>query len=132
MLQIFLTALATIVGGAVTFAIGQMVVRGAVEPALELKRLIGTIAFDLDFYANKLVAGSPEEDEWRTAFRKHACSLREKLTLILWYPFFAWLFRMPPAYDVLKASYELTGHSNQSTRPGGHGQGERTRSSGCF
>ncbi len=26
-----------------------MAVRGTVEPALELKRLIGTIAFDLDF-----------------------------------------------------------------------------------
>jgi hypothetical protein len=43
-IQIVLTALATVVGGALTLAVGQIIVRGALEPALELKRLIGTIA----------------------------------------------------------------------------------------
>jgi len=58
-----------------TFAVGQMIVRGAIEPALELKRLIAAIASDLDFYANKFQPGTPFEKEWRDLFRKHSCSL---------------------------------------------------------
>ena len=56
-MQIFLTALATVLGGALTLALGQILVRGALEPALDLKRLIGTIASDLDFYANRFSPG---------------------------------------------------------------------------
>jgi hypothetical protein len=40
-MDIVLTALATILGGALT-AVGQIIVRDALEPALESKRLIGT------------------------------------------------------------------------------------------
>ena len=48
-LQIAFTALATVIGGALTLVVGQIIVRGALEPALELKGLIGTIASDMDF-----------------------------------------------------------------------------------
>jgi hypothetical protein len=71
-----------------TFAVGQMIVRGAIEPALELKRLIAAIASDLDFYANKFQPGTSFEKEWRDLFRKHSCSLREKLNVIVWYSLF--------------------------------------------
>jgi hypothetical protein len=59
-MKIVLTALVTILGGAVTLVIGQIVIRGALEPALELKRLIGTIANDMDFYANRFFTATPE------------------------------------------------------------------------
>jgi hypothetical protein len=77
-MDIVLTALATVIGGAVTLVVGQIIVRGALGPALELKRLIGTIASDLEFYANKFKPDTPEELPWRDLFRKHSCSLREK------------------------------------------------------
>ena len=57
--------------GALTLVTGQIIVRGAIEPALELKRLIGTIAHDIDFYANRfLLATAIEQQEWRDRFRK--------------------------------------------------------------
>jgi hypothetical protein len=107
--QILLTALATVLGGTLTLAVGQIALRGVVEPALELKRLIGTITSDLDFYANK-----PVEQDWRDLFRKHSCALRENLNLIIWYSFFAWAFRLPSRNNVAAAAAELMGHSNRS------------------
>jgi len=114
--KIFLTALVTIIGGALTLTIGQIIVRGVIEPALELKRLIGTIAFDLDFQANKFPStGAPAQQQaWRDIFRKHSCSIREKLNLIIWYRLFQKIFRLPPQEDVFAAAGELMGHSNQS------------------
>jgi hypothetical protein len=82
--HIILTALATVIGGAMTFALGQIVVRAAIEPALELKRLIGTIAFDLDFHGTKDSWKDGEEGaRWHDRFYGHACALREKLNLIV-------------------------------------------------
>src|SRR4029077_5979997 len=87
-MQIALTALVTILVGALTLVVGQIIIRGVLEPALELKRLIGTIANDLDFYANRFVLPLDDEQwaekqrEWRDLFRKHACSLKEKVTII--------------------------------------------------
>ena len=52
-MQVALIALVTILAGALTLVVGQIIVRGAIEPAPDLKRLIGTIAHDLDFYANR-------------------------------------------------------------------------------
>jgi hypothetical protein len=109
--QIVLTALATVVGGALTLVFGQMMVRGALEPALELKRLIGTIASDLEFYANKFKPGTPEEDPWRDRFRKHSCSLREKLNVVIGYSFFERLFRLPPEKDLRDAAAMLMRYS---------------------
>jgi len=50
---IVLTAFLTVLTGALTLAVGQIILKGAVEPAVELKRLSGTIAHDMDFYANR-------------------------------------------------------------------------------
>jgi hypothetical protein len=124
--QILLTAFATVLGGALTLALGQIVIRGGVEPALELKRLIGTIASDLHFHANRFDPSTPAEKEWRDLFRRHSCSLREKLNVVVWYPFFQRIFRLPPEGDVRAAAAELLGHSNRAAPPipapglGGH------------
>jgi hypothetical protein len=113
-LQIAFTALATVIGGALTLVVGQIIVRGALEPALELKGLIGTIASDMDFYANKFEA---QEEEWRDLFRKHSCSLREKLNVMIGYSIFERLFQLPSEQDVEAAAAHLIGYSNRPTRP---------------
>jgi hypothetical protein len=117
-MQIALTALVTILVGALTLVVGQIIIRGALEPALELKRLIGTIAHDMDFYANRFLTATPDEQrEWRDRFRKHACSLREKLTVIIWYPIFESVFQLPPENAVRDATHQLIGYSNRPAEP---------------
>ena len=54
-MQIALTALVTISVGAFTLVVGQVIIRGILEPALELKRLMGTIAHDIELYANRFL-----------------------------------------------------------------------------
>ena len=117
-MQIALTALVTVLVGALTLVVGQIIVRSALEPALELKRLIGTIAHDLHFYANRFLTATPEEQQqWRDRFRKHACSLREKLTVIIWYAIFGRIFQLPPENAVREASHQLIGYSNRPAEP---------------
>ena len=117
-MQIALAALVTILVGALTLLVGQIIVRGALEHALELKRLIGTIAHDMDFYANRFLQCKLEEQQaWRDKFRKHACSLREKLAFITWYRIFESIFRLPPKNAVLEASHQLIGYSNRPAEP---------------
>jgi hypothetical protein len=115
--NIVLTAFATVLGGALALALGQIIIRGGIEPALDLKRLIGTIASDLHFHANRFAPGTPAEKEWRDLFRKHSCTLREKVNVILWYPLFQCVFHLPPEKDIRTAAAELMGHSNRSTPP---------------
>src|SRR5438034_10989050 len=113
-MQIALTAFVTILVGALTLVVGQIIIRGALEPALELKRLIGTIAHDLDFCANRFLTATPDEQrEWRDRFRKHACSLQEKLTVIIAYPVFENIFHLPPENAIREASHQLIGYSNR-------------------
>jgi hypothetical protein len=72
-----LTAIFTIGGGLVTFVIGQVFVKAALEPMQELRREIGKIAYSLDFYANQLGKYAREPKEVNQIFRAHACRLRE-------------------------------------------------------
>src|SRR5207248_7623677 len=117
-MNIALTALVTVFAGALTLSLGQIILKGAVEPAVELKRLIGTIANDMDFYANRfLTATDDEQKAWRDTFRKHACSLREKLTVIIWYSWFERILQLPPKKDVETASHLLVQYSNRPAQP---------------
>ena len=117
-MQIALTALVTVLVGALTLVLGQIIIRGALEPALELKRLIGTIAYDLDFYANRFLTATPEEQQqWRDRFRKHACSLREKLAVIVAYSVLQPILWLPPENAIRGASHQLIGYSNRPAEP---------------
>ena len=107
----------TIIGGAITLSLGQLILKACVEPVLEMKKQIGRIAHDLDFYANQLHGESPLGDEARCKFRLHACELREKINTILWYPFFSVLLNIPCEDDVYKASEALIGQSNHPKNP---------------
>jgi hypothetical protein len=93
-------------------------VSGALDHALELKRLIGIIAHDMDFYANRFLQCKPEEQQaCREKFREHAYSLREKLAFIIWYRILETIFRLPPENAVREASYQLIEYSNRPAEP---------------
>jgi hypothetical protein len=112
-MQIALIGLVTILVGALTLVVGQIVMSGALDHALELKRLIGTIAQDMDFCANRLRCKPEEQHAWREKFRQHGYSLREKQAYIMWYRIFETIFRLPPKNAVRKASDQLIGYSNR-------------------
>lgn len=106
-----ITSVATLLAGVVTFVAGQVGLK-LVDPCIDLKKFIGRIAGDLDFYGN--VAGQ-KEDQVRCAaeiFRKHACELRERLNSILMYDYVGELVGLPPENDVIEASRALIGHSS--------------------
>jgi hypothetical protein len=116
-MHVVLTIAGTIIIGALTFAVGQMILRGAIEPALELKRLLATIAFDIDFFADRFPPKPPADREARDRFRSHGYALNEKLLLIIWYSLFRCLLRLPPRENLVIAAGTLVGHSNQSADP---------------
>jgi hypothetical protein len=111
LLQIALTAAATVIVGALSFSLGQVLVRGMVEPGLELKKTIGQIGRDLDFYANKIFDENTRA-EFNSTFRGHLARLNEHLYSVSYYRLFAVVFRLPPWEDVRQASSYLLGHSN--------------------
>ncbi|SRR6266436_3162002 len=111
-MSILITSGATVLLGAVAFAVGQFILKAALEPAVELKRQIGKIAHDLDFYGNQMYGDMPLGDEARTQFRRHACRLRENAQTMIWYGFFRPLLRLPTLGDLLLASAALIGQSN--------------------
>lgn len=117
-MHIVLTIIGTILVGAFTFAVGQMIVRGAIEPALKLKRLLATIGFDLDFFADRFDPHTPTQREWRDRFRNHGYALREHVRQILGYRVFRFLLRLPPRENLNKAAEALVVHSNKSAEPG--------------
>jgi len=105
------TALITVLIGVLTLTVGQVLIRGLLEPGLELKRLIGRVAHDLDFYANKMF-DDPEAQAARDAFRKDACELRERLYLVVWYWLFFVTWQLPRRKNVARAAQLLIGQSN--------------------
>ena len=117
-MQIVLTALVTILVGVLSLVVGQIIVSGALDHALALKRLIGTIAHDMDFYANRFLQCKPKEQRaWREKFREHAYSLREKLAFIIWYRILQTIFRLPSKNAVREVSDQLFGYSNRPAEP---------------
>lgn len=87
---------------------------------MDLKRQIGRIAHDLDFYGNQMRGETPLADEAREKFQRHACELREKLNTALFYRGLRRLFCLPNEEDIKEASSELIGHSNfpKDPKPG--------------
>lgn len=106
-----ITAGATLLAGVVTYVAGQIGLK-LIDPCVDLKRFIGKIAGDLDFYGN--VVGQREDKVLAAAdtFRKHACELRERLNSILMYDYFSDLVGLPLEEDVIRASGALIGHHN--------------------
>jgi hypothetical protein len=111
LLQIVSTAAVTVVVGGLSFSFGQVLVRGMIEPGLELKKTIGQISRDLDFYANKIFDPA-HRDECSRTFRGHWARLNEHLYSVCWYRLFVAIFGLPPRKDIREAAQYLLGHSN--------------------
>jgi len=110
----------TIIGGAMTLAVGQIIVAGYVEHALELKREIGRIAYSLVFYANKrFEVACDQQAQTREAFRTHASRLYELSKMVTFYRLWQVTLRLPDEANVMKASAALIGHSNFPAEPDG-------------
>jgi hypothetical protein len=93
-----------------TFVAGQVFMKFA-EPAFELRKEIGSIAQDLEMYANEdeKIADAQKRLE---IFRAHASKLHGIVSMILGYEFWQQLFQLPKKENVLKACGQLFGLSN--------------------
>jgi hypothetical protein len=115
-----LTATLTIIGGALTLAMGQFFIVALLKPVIELKREIGRIAYSLDYYANKRYCATDEEQAvTRMVFRKHACRLREIANIVIGYKFWQQVTQLPKLDNVYRASSALIGQSNFPSKQDG-------------
>jgi hypothetical protein len=105
-----LTALFTAAFGLLSYLAGQIILK-LIDPILELRALIGIIAGDLFFYANRSETIT-SDDERMKLFRKHSSSLYEKLYKVLHYDRVYRYFGLPTRSDVEAAASELIGLSN--------------------
>ena len=110
------TILLTVISGVAVFVVGQVFVKLVLEPLLEMRKLLGGIAYSLSFYANALGSTAPSDvgDKARETYRSQACKLREMLEMfpapLYWVLSF---FRMLPGKrNAKKASRALIGLSN--------------------
>lgn len=93
--------------------LGQVVLKFFLEPLQEYKGVRGEVAHALTFYAN--VAGDEHRgvsDEARKHLRGLAAKLTVSLHKIPWYGVFTALGMVPKRVDLLKASSDLIGWSN--------------------
>jgi hypothetical protein len=117
--------LITIFGSFVVFVAGQVFVRFFVDPVLEVRKLIGEIAFTLTLYAN--VCTSPREpdesDEMRDrrseaarAYREQSGQLRGRTYAVIWHGLAERVHLLPPRGRLYGAAERLVGLSNNCYR----------------
>jgi hypothetical protein len=107
-----LTAGITVVLGYFVFVLGQFTQRLCIEPIQEQKRVIGEIAYLLDYYGNVAsVAQAGLAEEASRELRRLAGELRSTLRTVLGYRFFAFLGVVEKKDDVITATTELKGVS---------------------
>jgi hypothetical protein len=103
-------ALLTVLIGAATFAVGQIIVK-LCDPIFELRALFGEIARDMLLYANRddKIAGPKKR---LLIFRSLSGALHEKVQKVVWYPVFSLFKILPAKKDVRKAAGLLISLSN--------------------
>jgi hypothetical protein len=127
--KILLTSSLTILVGVTVFVCGQIVVKFFIEPVHELRKLIGEIAFSLNFYANQIYGNYSKTEEAKEVYRKQACQLRGIVHLIIGYEFISGgLYALPPKKDLERASSLLIGLSNEcGQKPAGNDRSSEIR-----
>ena len=111
-MQIFLT----IVGGAATFVLGQIILRIVVEPVHSMKSVVAEISHKLmlhaKIYANPKPTGDESYDEVMDEFREISSKLLSAMYLVPRYELTALIFGLPSKENVIDASKNLIGLSN--------------------
>ena len=108
----------TVLSGVSVFVIGQLIVKLAIEPIHEYRKLCGEIADALIFYANVSVrytnTGMPKElqEEAQRTYRRLAGQLYARAHVIRLYPVWAFVRLVPRRKDLAQASSSLIGLSN--------------------
>ena len=108
----------TVLSGVSVFVIGQLIVKLAIEPIHEYRKLCGEIADALIFYANVSVrytnTGMPKElqEEAQRTYRRLAGQLYARAHVIRLYPVWSLVGLAPRRKDLAKASSNLIGLSN--------------------
>jgi hypothetical protein len=108
----------TVLSGVSVFVIGQLLVKFAIEPIHEYRKLCGEIADALIFYANVSAhytdTGMPKEllDEAQRTYRRLAGQLYARAHVIRLYPVWSLVRLVPRRKDLAKASNNLIGLSN--------------------
>jgi hypothetical protein len=103
-----LTAGITVALGFFVFVLGQFTQRLCIEPIQEQKRVIGEIAYLLDYYGNVAsVAKAGLTEEASRELRKLAGELRSTLRTVLGYRFFESLRVVEKRDNVMTATTEL-------------------------
>lgn len=118
--RIILTAVLTIAGGVIVYALGHLFVALFVEPIHRLRSLIGEIADSLVFYANVYSnpgSGKMERmDEASEVLRRQAAQLRARAHSIPGYVFWVFTGLVREKAEIKEASAELIGLSNSVHR----------------
>src|SRR5215217_4325095 len=108
MMSELLTASITVVLGFFVFVLGQFTQRLCIEPIQEQKRVIGEIAYLLDYYRDVAsVAKAGLAEEASRELRRLAGELRSTLRLVLGYQFFELLRLVEKRDNVMRATTEL-------------------------
>jgi hypothetical protein len=112
MMSELLTASITVVLGFFVFVLGQFTQRLCIEPIQEQKRVIGEIAYLLDYYRDVAsVAKAGLAEEASRELRRLAGELRSTLRTLLWYRFFEVFRVVEKRENVMRATTELKGVS---------------------
>ena len=110
----------SVLTGVITFVVGQLVVKLAIDPVQELKRTIGQISHALvehaNVYQNPGLRSEEIQTETSSHLRKLSSQLQAHLYLVPTYSFTAWVFRLPSKNALLEASKCLIGLSNSVFR----------------
>src|SRR5215216_2442477 len=108
MMSELLTASITVALGFLVFVLGQFIQRLCIEPIQEQKRIIGEIAYLLDYYRDVAsVAKAGLAEEASRELRRLAGELRSTLRLVLGYRFFELLRLVEKRDNVMTATTEL-------------------------
>jgi hypothetical protein len=120
-----------IISGVVVFILGQYIDKIFISPIQDYKKVLGEVAFALDFYANRLILSEEkliselpeivekfnkrkaEDAEARETFRRLACQVRQSIYVLPWMPFLAFIRVAPSKENAKNASIELMGLSNE-------------------
>jgi hypothetical protein len=112
MMSELLTASITVVLGFFVFVLGQFTQRLCIEPIQEQKRVIGEIAYLLDYYGNVASASKAGlTEEASRELRRLAGELRSTLRTVLWYRFLEVFRVVEKRENVMRATTELKGVS---------------------